>query len=83
MKKSKYVCFSLKYHTENFPGSPVVDSTLPMQGARVRSPVGEMKSCMLHGAAKNNKIKQNITLWTMIMKEVAQQRKAFTEMKKG
>ena len=83
MKKSKYVCFNLKYHIGNFLRRPMVDSMAPMQGVRVRSPVGEMKSCMLHGAAKNNKIKQNITLWTMIMKEAAQQREAFNEMRKG
>ena len=33
-------------------------STLPMQGARVRSLVGELGSHMLHGAAKKKKRKK-------------------------
>ena len=31
---------------------------LPLQGARVRSLVGELRSCMLHSTAKNKKQKE-------------------------
>ena len=36
----------------DFLGSPVVDSTLPVQGEKVRSLVGELRSRLLHGEAK-------------------------------
>ena len=36
----------------NFPGSPVVDSVLPVQDAWVQTLVGELRSHMLHGKKK-------------------------------
>ena len=36
----------------DFPGGPVVKTVLPLQGARVRSLVRELRSCSLRGAAK-------------------------------
>ena len=39
----------------DFPGGPVVDSVLPLQGARVRSLVGDLRSCMLRGMANMKK----------------------------
>ena len=42
-----------KTELEDFPGSPVVkDSWLPLQEAWVQSLVGELRSHVLHGAAK-------------------------------
>ena len=35
-----------------FPGSPVVRTLLPLQGAWVRPLVGELRSCMPQGMAK-------------------------------
>ena len=35
-----------------FPDTPVIDSTLPMQGVRVQSLVGELRSCMSCGLAQ-------------------------------
>ena len=40
----------------DFPGSPVV-RMLPLLGARVRSLVGELGSCMLRGTAEKKKKK--------------------------
>ena len=39
----------------DFPGCPVVKTLLPMQGIWVWALVGELRSCMPHGAAKINK----------------------------
>ena len=43
------------------PCNPMVKTVLPMQGAWVRSLVGELSSCTPHSAAKNLKTKQNQT----------------------
>ena len=39
---------------QDVPGGPVVGTLLPSQGggAWVQSPVGELRACMLHGAAR-------------------------------
>ena len=43
-------------HSRGFPGGPVVkDSTVPMQGARVQSLVGELRFCTLYSKAKKKK----------------------------
>ena len=42
----------------DFPGGPVVESSLPMQWAWVRSLVGELRSHMLWGMAKKKKKKK-------------------------
>ena len=47
-------------HLRDFPGSPVIKTALPLQGTRVQSLVGELRSHMPHGMAK--KTKQNIHL---------------------
>ena len=45
--------FNLKKYRA-FPGGPVVKSLhFHLQGARVQSLVGELRSCLLHNAAKN------------------------------
>ena len=46
-----------------FPGHPVVDSTLPVKGVWVRSLVREIRSCMSQGMTKqtDHKTKQNKT----------------------
>ena len=53
----------LKTLSEDFPDSPVAvrTPTLPLQRAWVRSLVGELRSRMLHGVAKNKtkQTKQN------------------------
>ena len=41
----------------DFPSGPVVKTVLPLQGAQVRSLVGELRSHMLRGAAKKIKLK--------------------------
>jgi len=38
---------------KDFPGSPVVKTLLPLQGAWVQSLVQELRSCVPHGMAKN------------------------------
>ena len=44
------ICKALKTLSEDLPGGPVVkDSTLPLQGARVQSLVGELRSRTLRG----------------------------------
>ena len=41
----------------DFPSNPEVKTTLPMQGARVRSLVRELRSHILYGVAKKKKKK--------------------------
>ena len=45
-----------KTEPREFPGSPVVDSMLPVQGPWVLSLIRELKSHMLHG--RENKIEK-------------------------
>ena len=49
---------TLKKNIRDFPGSPEVDSALPLQGARVPSLVGELRSCMPRGTAVKKKRKE-------------------------
>ena len=55
--------YALKTEIREFPGGPVVDSVLPMQGAWVRSPVGELRFHMpvqpKQTNKQNKKIKNN------------------------
>ena len=46
---------SVNIENMDFPGSPVVDSVLPLQGAWVQSLAGELKAHMPHGMAKKKK----------------------------
>ena len=39
----------------DFPGGPVVDSTLPMQGAWISSLARDLRSHILHGEAKEER----------------------------
>ena len=50
-------------HSRCFPGGPVVkDSTVPMQGAWVKSLVGELRFCMLYSTAKKKKKKKSFII---------------------
>ena len=51
------IVFLIRYR-EDFPGVPVVKTELPLQGARVRSLVGELRSHMPQGVAKKSKLKK-------------------------
>ena len=42
------------WKSRGFPGSPVVKTLLPMQGVRVLSLVGELRSHVLHGTVKKS-----------------------------
>ena len=59
-RKSQHTCCASQRGTDrDFPGGPVVKTLgLPMQGARVRSLVRELRAHMLQGMAR----KQNKTL---------------------
>ena len=46
-------CFIKNKQDQDFPGSPVTDSNLLMQGSRVQSLVREIRSCMSHGTTNN------------------------------
>ena len=52
--------FTLKQKFRDFLGGPVVKTAPPLQGVQDRSLVGELRSCMLHGLAKNLKKKIKI-----------------------
>ena len=49
-----------EFRVGDFPGGPVVESPLPLQGARARSLVREIRSFMPHIAAKKKKKKKNL-----------------------
>ena len=50
-------------HSRGFPGGPVVkDSTVPMQGAWVKSLVGELRFGMLYSTAKKKKKKKSFII---------------------
>ena len=46
---------SIKDQYGGFPGSPMVRSVLPLQGAWVLTLVRELRSCKPHGVAKKKK----------------------------
>ena len=47
-----------KHKNWDFPGASVLESTLPLQGAQVRSLLRELRSCMLSDALPNCPQKQ-------------------------
>ena len=53
--RSALVSFKNGCEVRYFPGSPVVKTALPMQGARVPFLLGELKSCIPYGTAKKKK----------------------------
>ena len=56
----------------DFPGSPVVDSELPIQGARVQSLVRELRSHMLQcGQGKKKKRKKKTWALSQMIKSEA------------
>ena len=46
----------LSGHKRDFPGSPVVKSPPSNAGARARSLVGGLRSCMMWGASRKKKL---------------------------
>lgn len=53
----------MKMHAKDFPGSPVVNTALPLQGEPIRSLVREIRSRMPRDEAKNKQ--KNPTKWKM------------------
>ena len=60
--------FKNKEEEGDFPGGPVVNPALPMQGGQVRTMVGEIRSHMLCGSAKKKRNKEEETSMAYLCK---------------
>ena len=66
LQRILYHLCNIKDSPQDFPGSPVVETALPIQGPRVQSLVRKLRSHMPHGTAKktkNKKLKKDTTLF--------------------